>query len=169
MTNIATIEWATYVVTCRQEAAPMGITDQRKVLEILRTYVQDGHTEKALEVIDRSLHAIDGDRLLTTTEAAQLLGIRSVNTLKLLCRLGEIRAVTRGNRTMVPLSEVERVQESERVRGIRASDRVHAAAEELGDDAGLTPRQLEDLEAARPGTLPWEASPAHADARMRDG
>jgi len=133
----------------------MDISDQRAVLEELRAYVQEGQTDKALDAIERSLNAIDHDRLLTTTEAAHLLGIRSVNTLKLLCRTGEIAAVKRGNRMMIPLSEIERVQESERVRGIRASDRAHQASETLGNDEGMTPAQLASLEASRPGTLPW--------------
>ena len=60
----------------------MDIIDQRAVLEELRAYVQEGQTDKALDAIERSLNAIDHDRLLTTTEAAHLLGIRSVNTLK---------------------------------------------------------------------------------------
>lgn len=134
----------------------MGITNQRAILEEVRSYVQEGRADKALDAIERSLEAMDHDRLLTTTEAARLLGIRSVNTLKLLCRVGEISAVKRGNRTMIPLSEIERVQESERVQGIRASDRAHAASEGLGSDAGLNAAQLEALEASRPGRLPWE-------------
>lgn len=134
----------------------MSITDQRTILEEVRSYVREGRTDEALEMIERSLKAMETDRLLTTTEAAHLLGIRSVNTLKLLCRSGEIGAVKRGNRLMIPLSEIERVQESERVRGLRASDRAYAASEKLGSDMGLTSAQMEDLEASRPGRLPWE-------------
>ena len=135
----------------------MDIIDQRAVLEELRAYVQEGQTDKALDAIERSLNAIDHDRLLTTTEAAHLLGIRSVNTLKLLLRLEQVPTVRRGNRTMIALGELEKLQRNERVRGLRASDAAHDATEELGVPDGLSPAQLEELEASRPGGLPWQA------------
>ena len=74
--------------------------------------------------------ALDRDRLLTTRQAADLLGIRSMNTLKLLLRREQVPTVRRGNRTMVALGEVERLQDSERVRGIRASDAAHDPVED---------------------------------------
>ncbi len=55
---------------------------------------------------------------------------------------------------MIPLRELERIQGSDLVRGIQASDQAHDAADALGGD--LTAEQLEDLERARLGTLPWE-------------
>jgi hypothetical protein len=56
---------------------------------------------------------------------------------------------------MIPLSELERIQDSTRVRGIRASDRIHAEAEILGAPDGLTQEELDALEEDRPGYLPW--------------
>lgn len=136
----------------------MSITELREELKALREIVRTGDREAAERKIEQALRELDADTLLTTTEAASLLGIRSVNTLKLLCRRGDLRYVTRGNRTMIPLSEVERVQDSEQLRGLRASDRAHDATATLGDpnDLGLTAEQMEDLEVARPGRLPWE-------------
>lgn len=81
--------------------------------------------------------------------------IRSVNTLKALCRHDDIKYVMRGNRMMIPLSEIERVQDSPVVQGIRASDRAHDRLEGFGGD-GLTEQEMEDLHASRPGVLPWE-------------
>ena len=103
------------------------------------------------------LRALDKDRLLTTRQAADLLGIRSVNTLKLLLHREQVPTIRRGNRTMVALGEIERLQDSERVRGIRASDAAHDATAGLGVPKGLSAAPLEDLEAARPGKLPWQA------------
>jgi hypothetical protein len=100
--------------------------------------------------------ALGRDRLLTTRQAADLLGIRSVNTLKLLLRREQVPTVRRENRTMVALGEIERLQDSERVRGIRASDAAHDATEGLGVPKGLSAALLEDLEAVRPGRLPWQ-------------
>lgn len=141
----------------------MSIRTVRDDLERLRTYVQDGQTDEALATIEHALDALEPERLLTTTEAARVLNIRSVNTLKLLLRREGIRVVRRGNRTMVPLAEIERLQTSELVRGIRASDRMHDAIESLGGSAGLSDDELEELEAGRPGRLPWEAPLPEAD------
>ena len=134
----------------------MTIRKLREDLEQVRAYVEKGATDDALDKISATLRRLDRERLLTTRQAADLLGIRSVNTLKLLLRREQIPTVRRGNRTMVALGEVERLQDSERMRGIRASDAAHDATEELGVPGGLSPRQLEDLDAARPGTLPWK-------------
>ncbi len=95
-------------------------------------------------------------RLLTTTEAAELLGIGSVNTLKLLVRHLGINYELHRNRRMIPMSELEQLQNSSVVRGIRASDRMHHATKDLGAIDGLTPEQMEDLEANRPGRVPWK-------------
>lgn len=142
----------------------MRIQGLRDDLEQLREYVKQGQTDKALAAIEHALQELEPERLLTTTEAARVLGIRSVNTLKLLLRSEAVRTVARGNRTMIPLAEVERLQASERVRGIRASDRVHDAIDELGGRDGLSESELKELEAVRPGRLPWQA-PAHEEGR----
>lgn len=94
------------------------------------------------------------DQLLTTTEAAELLGIRSTTTLKLLARREGLAYERHGNRMMIPLRELERLQGSAIVRGIQESDRAHDATVDL--DGALSEDELEALEAARPGTLPWE-------------
>jgi hypothetical protein len=143
----------------------MSIKDLRKELEEIRAYAREGDLAQVVHTVDRALHTLAGDQLATTTEAAQLLGIRSVNTLKLLVRRSGIRYELHGNRMMIPLAELERIQDSPEVRGIRASDRAHDAAEDLGAPQGLTPAQMEELQAARPGRLPWEPSPPPAPSR----
>ena len=135
----------------------MTIRGLRESLEQIRSYVEVGATDKALDKITATLRSLDKERLLTTTEAAELLGIRSVNTLKSLLRLEQVPTVRRGNRTMIALGELEKVRRNERVRGLRASDAAHDAIEELGVPDGLSPAQLEELEASRPGGLPWQA------------
>ena len=101
---------------------------------------------------------LQGDPLFTTTQAARMLDIRSLNTLKTLLKVEGVHTVPRGNRTMIPLSEILRIQNSERVRGIRATDRLHTLSEGLGTDEGLSSEELEDLAAARPGKLPWQTA-----------
>jgi len=132
----------------------MTIAELREELEQVRELVLHGDRDGALGTLDHALRELDAERLLTTTEAASFLGVRSVNTLKLLLRQERIATVQHGNRAMVPLGELERLRDSERVRGLRASDRRHDAAEALGGEA-LSEAELVDLEAGRPGTLPW--------------
>ena len=134
----------------------MSIRKLRDDLETVRSFVREGATDDALDKLTATLRALDRDRLLTTRQAADLLGIRSVNTLKLLLRRERVPTVRRGNRTMVAPGEVERLQDNERVRGIRASDAAHDATAGLGVPEGLSAAQLKDLEAALPGRLPWQ-------------
>ena len=88
------------------------------------------HSTEAAQLIEQALRGLE-DTLLTTTQAKELLGIGSVNTLKLLVRRAGVRTEMHGNRVMIALSELARLQESDVVRGIRTSDRLHEAAVEL--------------------------------------
>jgi hypothetical protein len=94
--------------------------------------------------------------LLTTTEAAEVLGMRSVNTLKVLLRTENVPTVKHGNRTMIPFSELVRLRSSERLRNLQAVDRLHDEIADLGADQGMTDEQLDALNAGRPGTPPWK-------------
>ena len=143
----------------------MGIGELRKALEEIRLRAAEGDLQQVVSAADSALQVLDGGRLLTTTEAAELLGIRSVNTLKLLVRRLGLRYELHGNRMMIPLAELEAVQSSAEVRGIRASDRAHDESEALGSPHGLSVEQLRDLAASRPGVLPWKASGKRSDSR----
>ncbi len=148
-----------------REGKCMAIADVRKDLEAIRAYAQAGDLPQVVHTVEQALHALDEPQLLTTTAAAALLGVRSVNTLKLLVRRSGLRYETHGNRMMIPLTTLEQLQESAAVRGIRASDQAHDTISELGTDQSLTKEELDILEQSRPGRLPWKPSPASA---MRD-
>jgi len=96
--------------------------------------------------------------LLTMAEAAEALGVRSVYIVNLWCTLGFIHGVEHGKHTMIPLSEIERVADSDQVRAIRASDVLHAESSDLGTPEGLTDEQLLELKASRPGKQPQATS-----------
>ena len=133
----------------------MTINDMRRELEAIQASAKAGDLEGVVQTVDRALHALDSSRLLTTTEAAELLGIRSVNTLKLLVRRLGIPYRRHGSRMMLALADVERLRDRIEVRGIRASDRAHDEAQALGGD-GLSRDELDELSSARPGKLPWQ-------------
>ncbi len=135
------------------------VTDERRHLvdQLLGAWDagREEEAEDALLNIVRMLWGTDKP-LLTTTEAAEVLGMRSVNTLKVLLRVENVRTVKHGNRAMIPLAELVRLHDSERVRRLQAIDRMHDDIADLGSDEGMTEEQLESLEAGRPGTLPWK-------------
>jgi hypothetical protein len=140
----------------------MSISDVRRNLNAIKASAEAGQLDQVVERVNDALQALDDQRLLTTTEAAALLGIRSVNTLKLLVRRLGISYVRHGNRMMLALDDVERVQRDQVVAGVRASDSAHDEMEALGAAGGLTSEQMYTLEAGRPSHLPWQRhDPAH--------
>jgi hypothetical protein len=146
----------------------MTITELRDVLDRIEQMVEKHDYDAIPAVIAEAKRELAEDRYVTTTQAKELLGIGSVNTVKAMVVKGEIHGTVRhGNRTMIPLSEVQRLQESEIVRGIRASDRAHDASAMLGNDAGMSDEELDILSASRPGTLPWKREHRSAPCWIR--
>ena len=133
----------------------MSITKAREELQRARQLIASGKSQEALHTLDQAIQEMEPERLLTTTEAAEALGVRSVNTIKGWCHTGYLRGVGRGSRIMIPLVEVERIQNSDQVRAIRASDVLHEASRDFSLPSGLDDEQLRDLAASRPGKLPW--------------
>jgi hypothetical protein len=135
----------------------MMMTDEvRAQLIQAREAAQGGNITETVRRLDELIKQIHPDRLLTSTEAAELLGIRSSNTILAWCRTGYLHGVKRGGRTMIPLSEVERIREGDRVKSARALEALHAQTAALGADEGLSDDDMESLHESRPGTLPWE-------------
>lgn len=143
----------------------MSISDVRRNLNAIKESAQAGHLDEVVEQVNDALQALDEQRLLTTTEAAALLGIRSVNTLKLLIRRLDIPYVRHGNRMMISLDDVERLQQSQVVQGVRASDAAHDAMDHLGGADALTQSKLDDLTKSRPGRELWRRSDGLERAR----
>ena len=133
----------------------MTVAELREELVQARELILHGDRECAAKTLERAIHELDSERLLTTTEAANLLGIRSVNTLKLLLRTEKVPTIQHGNRTMILLREVEHLQRNERVHGLRASDRLHDSIADLGEEP-VSQEVHAVIAAGRPGMLPWE-------------
>lgn len=116
----------------------------------------DPHVQEAADRLKHALEEAAGHDLLTTTQAAAALGVKSVNTVKYWCKIGYIHGLKRNGRTLIPLSEIERIKDDDRVRVIRAADRLDDETEDLGGPEGLSDEELRALSASRPGTLPWQ-------------
>jgi excisionase family DNA binding protein len=134
-----------------------GTPMMRETLETILHQAQEGDVDAVIHTAQKTLQELDGSQLLTTSEAARLLGIRSVNTLKALVMRTGIPYQRVGNRMMLPLAAVEQLKESTLMRGLRASEALHDSIEALGPAEGLSADEMRDLEAARPGRLPWKS------------
>ncbi len=121
----------------------------------LLSHSSDVHAQEAADRIRAALREVEQPALLTTAEAAEALGVRSVNTIKLWVKTGYIHGVKRGSRTLIPASEIERIESDDRVKAMRVVDRLHEESSDLGAEDGLTDEQMLDLIAGRPGTPPW--------------
>lgn len=133
------------------------IVDLRDELRKARSLAESGDMAGVVQSIDRALADLADAPLLTMDEAAALLGVRSPAVLAVLLRRDDIALERRGETFVVPLSEVERIADSEWVQDVRAMDRLHDLSADFGDEP-MTPEELEALEAGRPGRLPWEAA-----------
>lgn len=142
----------------------MSIAELRETLTQALTSAEGGNVPETVRMLKAALRDVDAGHLLTTTEAAQLLGVRSINTIKAWHRSGYLHGVAQGSRTLIPLSEVERIQDSERVRRIRAAERLHDQSADLGGDEELSAAEIDALETGRPGTLPWKREAAGSGA-----
>lgn len=114
----------------------------------------DDKVRAAAEMLKHALRAAETRGLLTTAEAAEALGIRSINTVKRWVNTGYMHGVKRNERTMIPLSEVERIWHDDRVRDQRALSKLHEEIADFGHD--MTQEEMDGLRAGRPGRLPWE-------------
>ncbi len=134
----------------------MALADLRQELEAARAEAAQAGNRGVVEKLDRLLAELDDDLLLTTKEAARLLGIGSVNTIKAMIHGGQIHARKVGTHYRIPLAEMDRLRRDTTIQALQATSRIHAAIAARGATEGLSTQELEDLEDACPGTLPWE-------------
>jgi len=130
------------------------------VLDTIDQLMAENRTEEIRAVVARArVELLHDDALVTTTQAAKLLGIGSINTVKAMVRGGEIAEAQKvGNRTMIPLREIKRLQGTSLVYDLQAIAAALSAGAPPDEDeeAPMSQEQMDILEAGRPGTLPWQ-------------
>lgn len=128
------------------------IEELERDLQTLKSFAEQHEDIGAREAVDRILSHLQPQEMVTTTEAARLLGIRSINTVKALVIGQRIPHSKAGNRMMIPLCEITKLQDSQWVRYFQESERAH---EEMGGEP-MTQEEMDILSESRPGTLPWK-------------
>lgn len=106
------------------------------------------------DVLRAAVRPVQEDVLITTTEAAQVLGVRSVNTIKRWVREGLLEGYRRGGRVLVSRSSVEQMAQDSVVGRQRAYEQGLAAALapfDIGDD--VPAEELETM--TQRGRAPW--------------
>lgn len=137
----------------------MTLNEVRSELLSAQEQLRAGNYEAVEESIAHALEGLEPARLLTISEAAGLLGLRNVNTVELWHRNGFLHGVERNRRVLIPVSEVERVLDSERVRALRRSAELHDLIGELGGETDLTDAELALLGRSPPDPQPWDLDP----------
>jgi hypothetical protein len=136
----------------------MTVLDRAEIeqsLALLETAAAtDANVKAAAEKLRRALRDAEAHTLLTTAEAAAALGVRSINTVKRWVKTGYLHGVQRNERTMIPVSEILRIHDDDRVRAQRAVGKLQEEIDDFGRE--LTEAELLALKAGRPGRRPWE-------------
>jgi hypothetical protein len=129
-----------------------------KALALLeRSPNADPNVVAATETLKRALREERTHDLLTTAEAAEALGVRSINTIKRWVKIGYVQSAQRNERMMIPFSEIKRIQHDDRVGVLRATSLLQAEIAGLSGE-GLSDEELIGLTETRPGKPPWMAS-----------
>lgn len=134
----------------------MSVKDIRDHVTAAQELITAGDTAGAQRHLDLVARQLDPGRMLTTSEAAELLGIRSKNTIKAMARRGQIAAQRVGTRYLIPLAEVTRLQDAPVIHEVRAIERDYAAMAFPGSDAPMDADEMASLRAGETGTLPWQ-------------
>lgn len=143
----------------------MATTETTKLqaaLERALVALEAGDVHAAERAVRAALQETGVEQMLTPAQAARWLGIQLPEIVSLWYKQGFLEGKREDEHFRIPLSELERVDDSPEVRGIRAADAAHDASREFGVEEGLTQEEMDMLSATRPGILPWQREPEAA-------
>jgi len=139
----------------------MGTPEALEALETVQRRLADTGSLELAETMERALEALRDERgvheptggVMTTGQAAQVLGVRSVNTIKRWAREGLLEGFRRGGRVLVSRRSVEHLIGSPSVAEQRAFE--HRLDEDLGGFGDDKAPEL-PLNATWRGRRPWD-------------
>jgi excisionase family DNA binding protein len=134
----------------------MIVRDVRDHIEAARKLIDEGDAAEAQRHLSIAARQLEPSTMLTTTEAADLLGIRSKNTIKAMARRGQIGAAIMGNRYMIPMAEIIRLQDEPVIHELHAIQRDYAHMAFPGSDDPVSDEEMESMREGHTGTLPWQ-------------
>ncbi len=125
-----------------------------ETLDAADTALRNADVPTAQAKLEELRALVGPDQLLTTGEAAALLGIRSVNTVKALARVGKLPFQQESGKQMrLPLAGVLDFRDTRDFPHLATSEQIHDETADLGTDT-IPPETLADM-GATPGSLPW--------------
>ena len=132
----------------------------REIQTLVRELEQDGQAERAARLSASVSALVAGastgpGELMTTGEAAETLGVRSVNTIKRWVSDGLLEGFQRGGRMLVSKSSVDSLRNSRVVKARIAFDQRVQEAFAPFDDGDEAP-DPSTMRAAWEGRNPWE-------------
>lgn len=127
----------------------MIVRDVRDHIEAARRLIDEGDAAEAQKHLSVAARQLDPDTMLTTTEAADLLGIRSKNTIKAMARRGQIAAALRGNRYMIPMTEIIRLQDAPVIHDLHAIQRDYTRMAFPGSDDPVSDEEMVAMSSKR--------------------
>lgn len=134
----------------------MIVRDIRDHIEAARKLIDEGDAAEAQKHLAVAARQLDPGTMLTTTEAAKMLGIRSKNTIKAMARRGQIAAAIVGNRYMIPMTEIVRLQNEPVIHELHAIQRDYAHMAFPGSDDPVSDTEMESMREGHTGRLPWQ-------------
>jgi excisionase family DNA binding protein len=140
----------------KKGAKPMIVREVRDHIEAARTLIAEGDTAEAQKHLALAARQLDPGAMLTTTEAAEMLGIRSKNTIKAMARRGQIAAAIVGTRYMIPMTEIIRLQDEPVIHELHTIQRDYARMAFPGSDDPISDEEMESMREGHAGTLPWQ-------------
>ena len=119
------------------------LAELRDNLRKARTLAESSDMAGVLCTLDQMLADLDDTRLVTIDEAASLLGLRSAQALAVVMHHNGISLERQGDTFVTPLSEVVRLEGSDWVHDMRATDRLHDLADAFGADHEMTQDEMD--------------------------
>ncbi|GAC1445184.1 MAG: hypothetical protein NVSMB52_05650 [Chloroflexota bacterium] len=140
------------IIDDQTQCAKMVAAKKQELLDELRTVFPN--TLQPQAVFERVREELSPDHLATIREAASLLCIRSINTLKALLLTAQVPTVKIGTYTRIARRELDLLQRDCRPRALQNGQTMWDQVDDAFGIEGLTQEEMDGLSESCPGNLP---------------